>query len=166
MRKMVKFTIIFDIALLVAALVFLAVGDTQIQAFILLGIMLASVIAYGIVSKYLQNKYREVTHVVRVEYGISQLMLAEQDGQRAQILYKFAEGDDFSRDATRALLDYFPTSPSESDPMDRAYVESIDYLYRLPSDLDRMYALRSCSAFAKIQKSREAIENETEVPDV
>ena len=64
MRKMVKFTIIFDIALLIAALVFLAVGDTQIQAFILLGIMLASVIAYGIVSKYLQVKYREVTHVV------------------------------------------------------------------------------------------------------
>lgn len=30
MRKMVKFTIIFDIALLVAALVFLAIGDTQI----------------------------------------------------------------------------------------------------------------------------------------
>lgn len=156
MRKMVKFTIIFDIALLVAALVFLAIGDTQIQTFILLGIMLASVIAYGIVSKYIQMKYREVTHVVRVEYGISQLMLAEQDGQRAQILYKFAEGDDFSKDATRALLDYFPTSPS--DPMDRAYVESIDYLYNMQSDLDRMYALRSCSAFAKIQKSREVIE--------
>lgn len=164
MRKMVKFTIIFDIALLVAALVFLAVGDTQIQAFILLGIMLASVIAYGIVSKYLQVKYREAARMVRVECGISSLMLAEQDGQRAQILYKFAQGDDFSKDATRALLDYFPTSPS--DPMDRAYVESIDYLYNLPSDLDRMYAVRSCSAFAKIQKSREAIEEVTEVPDV
>lgn len=164
MRKLVKFTIIFDIALLVAALVFLAVGDTQIQAFILLGIMLASVIAYGIVSKYLQIKYRKVAHMVRVECGISSLMLAEQDGQRAQILYKFAEGDDFSKDATRALLDYFPTSPS--DPMDRAYVESIDYLYNMQSDLDRMYALRICLAFAKIQKSREAIEGETEVPDV
>ena len=163
MRKMVKFTIIFDIALLIAALVFLAVGDTQIQAFILLGIMLASVIAYGIVSKYLQVKYREVTHVVRVEYGISQLMLAEQDGQRAQILYKFAEGDDFSKDATRALLDYFPTSPS--DPMDRAYVESIGYLYNMQSDLDRMYALRSCSAFAKIQQSRESIEKAEEITD-
>lgn len=164
MRKMVKFTIIFDIALLIAALVFLAVGDTQIQAFILLGIMLASVIAYGIVSKYIQIKYRKVAHVVRIECGISSLMLAEQDGQRSQILYKFAEGDDFSKDATRALLDYFPTSTS--DPMDRAYVESIDYLYNLPSDLDRMYASRSCSAFAKIQKSREAIEEETEVLDV
>lgn len=164
MRKMVKFTIIFDIALLVAALVFLAIGDAHIQAYILIGILLASVAAYGIVSTYLQTKYREVTHVVRVEYGISQLMLAEQDGQRAQILYKFAQGDDFSKDATRALLDYFPTS--SSDPMDRAYIESIDYLYNLPSDLDRMYALRSCSAFAKIQKSREVIENETEVPDV
>ena len=164
MRKMVKFTIIFDIALLVAALVFLAVGDTQIQAFILLGIMLASVIAYGIVSKYIQVKYRKVAHMVRIECGISSLMLAEQDGQRAQILYKFAEGNDFSKEATRALLDYFSASPS--DPMDRAYVESIDYLYNMPSDLDRMYALRSCSAFAKIQKSREAIEEETEVPDV
>lgn len=164
MRKMVKFTIIFDIALLVAALVFLAIGDAHIQAYIVIGIMLASVAAYGIVSTYLQRKYREVTHVVRVEYGISQLMLAEQDGQRSQILYKFAQGDDFSKDATRALLDYFPTSLS--DPMDRTYVESIDYLYNLPSDLDRMYAVRSCSAFAKIQKSREAIENETEVPDV
>lgn len=163
MRKMVKFTIIFDIALLVAALVFLAVGDTQIQAFILLGIMLASVIAYGIVSKYLQVKYGEVTHVVRVEYGISQLMLAEQDGQRAQILYKFAEGDDFSKDATRALLDYFPTS--SLDPMDRAYVESIDYLYNMQSDLDRMYALRSCSAFAKIRQSRESIEKVKETTD-
>lgn len=163
MRKMVKFTIIFDIALLIAALVFLAVGDTQIQAFILLGIMLASVIAYGIVSKYIQVKYREVTHVVRVEYGISQLMLAEQDGQRAQILYKFAEGDDFSKDATRALLDYFPASPS--DPMDRAYVESIEYLYNMQSDLDRMYALRSCSAFAKIRQSREAIEKAEETTD-
>ena len=160
---MVKFTIIFDIALLVAALVFLAVGDTQIQAVILLGIMLASVIAYGIVSKYLQVKYREVTHVVRVEYGISQLMLAEQDGQRAQILYKFAEGDDFSKEATRALLDYFPTSPS--DPMDRAYVACIDYLYNMQSDLDRMYALRSCSAFAKIRQSREAIEKAEETTD-
>ena len=163
MRKMVKFTIIFDIALLIAALVFLAVGDTQIQAFILLGITLSSVIAYGIVSKYLQMKYREVTHVVRVEYGISQLMLAEQDEQRAQILYKFAQGDDFSKDATRALLDYFPTS--SSDPMDRAYVESIDYLYHMQSDLDRMYALRSCSAFAKIQQSRESIEKAKETTD-
>ena len=101
--------------------------------------------------------------MVRVECGISSLMLAEQDGPRAQILYKFAEGDDFSKDATRALLDYFPTSPS--DPMDRAYVESIDYLYNLPSDLDRMYALRSCSAFAKIQQSRESIEKAKETTD-
>lgn len=163
MRKMVKFTVIFDIALLVAALVFLAIGDAHIQAYILISIMLASVAAYGIVSTYLQTKYREVTHVVRVEYGISRLMLAEQDGQRSQILYKFAQGDDFSKDATRALLDYFPTSPS--DPMDRAYVESIDYLYNLPSDLDRMYALRSCSAFAKIQKSREVIEGVKETAD-
>lgn len=163
MKRMVKFTIIFDIALLIAALVFLAVGDTQIQAFILLGIMLASVIAYGIVSKYIQIKYRKVAHMVRVECGISSLMLAEQDGQRAQILYKFAEGDDSSKEATRALLDYFPAFLS--DPMDRAYVESIDYLYSLRSDLDRMYTLRSCLAFAEIQKSRESIEKAKETTD-
>ena len=164
MRKMVKFTIIFDIALLIAALVFLAVGDTQIQAFILLGITLSSVIAYGIVSKYLQVKYREAAHGTLVECVIVSLMLAEQNGQQSQILCKFAQGDDFSKEATRALLDYFPTSPS--DPVDRTYVKNIDYLYNMRSDLDRQYILLRCLAVAKIQKSREAVDDVMEVPDV
>lgn len=147
MKGIVRFTIIFDIALLVAALTFLAVGDAQFKAFVLMGILLGVVIAYCIVSTYVTKIYRQTRKMTHLKMIFVNIFLEEWQADEDSNYPRFTDlvrNNDFSYDTLKQMSFKF----RKDDPFGDVCIAAIDYLLTL-DDFERMYFLRGCKVVAE-----------------